>query len=378
MGASLMIRTSWSLARIDPGFRAGRVLTSSVSPSRVKYPRPENLIALYDELLERIRAVPGVEAAGAVRALPLASELGDWGLEVEGYSPPAGESVQGDWQIATPGYFEAMGIPLRQGRFFTAADRRDAQPVIVVSEAMARRFWPGQDPIGRRIRVRGPGARRFSTVVGVAGDVRHNGLTAELKGAWYLPRAQFDLSAGSLIPGMTLVVKTAGDPAAAAAPVRAAIHAIDSQLPVADVRPLEEVVSGALGKQRFTTFFLLLCSALALTLAALGVYGVVRFRVGARTREIGLRMALGAPAGRVVARVVSQSMGLVAAGLGVGILAALGLTRFLAGLLYGVKASDPLTLLATATALSLAALAATWLPARRAARVDPIIVLRED
>jgi putative ABC transport system permease protein len=378
MGASLMIRTFWSLSRIDPGFRAGRLLTLSVSPSRVKYPRAENVIGLYDELLERIRGVGGVESAGAVRSLPLASELGDWGMEVDGYSPPAGETVQGDWQIATPGYFETMGIPLRRGRFFTAADRRDAQPVIVVSEAMARRFWPGKDPIGRRISVHGPGARRWSTVVGVAGDVRHNGLTAELKGAWYLPRAQFDLSTGSLIPGMTLVVRTAGDPAAAAAPVRAAIHAIDPRLPVADVRPLAEVVAGALGKQRFTTFFLVLCSALALALAAVGVYGVVRFRVGARTREIGLRMALGAPAGRVVAQVVSEGMGQVAAGLGIGILAALGLARSLAGQLYGVKPSDPLTLLAAAITLALAALAATWLPARRAARVDPIIVLRED
>ena len=360
---------------MNPGFRADHVLTLGVSTSRAKYPRPEAMIRLYDEMLESVRRLPGVAAAGAVRKLPLASELGDWGLRVEGFAPPPGESVQGDWQIATPGYFEAMGIPLRRGRLFTAADRRDAQPVMVISEALARRFWPGRDPIGRHIRVSTP---RWHTVVGVVADVRHNGLTAQVKGTWYVPRSQFDLATGSTIYPMTLVVRTAGDPAAWTAPVRAAIHAIDPRLPVSAVRSLDDVVAGAVAKQRFTTFFLLLCSALALTLAAVGVYGVVRFRVGARSREIGLRMALGARPDQLLRRVVAQGMGPVAAGLGIGILAALGLTRFLSGLLYGVGPQDPLTLLASAVTLALVALAATWLPARRAARVDPLVVLREE
>ena len=375
MGANLMLRTFSSLSRVNPGFRAGHVLTLGVSPSRARYPRPEAMIRLYDEMLESVRGLPGVAAAGAVRKLPLASELGDWGLQVEGFAPPPGEKVQADWQIATPGYFEAMGIPLRRGRLFTAADRRDAQPVMVVSEALAQRFWPGRDPIGRRIRVSTP---RWHTVVGVVGDVRHNGLTAAVKGTWYVPRSQFDLATGSAIYPMTLVVRTAGDPAAWAAPVRAAIHAIDPRLPVSAVRPLDDVVAGAVAKQRFTTFFLLLCSALALTLAAVGVYGVVRFRVGARSREIGLRMALGARPGQLLRRVVAQGMGPVAAGLAIGSVAALGLTRFLGGLLYGVAPQDPLTLLASVITLALVALAATWLPARRAARVDPLVVLREE
>jgi putative ABC transport system permease protein len=377
-GASLMIRTFRSLSQVDPGFRADRVLTLGLSPSRVKYPQAETLIGFYDEVLEDVRRMPGIEAAGAVQALPLATELGDWGMEVEGYMPPPGETVQGDWQIATPGYFETMGIPLRRGRLFTAADRREAQPVILISEAMANRFWPGKDPVGRRIRVKGSRIPRFSTVVGVVGDVRHNGLTAQVKGAWYLPRSQFDLSTGSVIYGMTLVIKTDGNPADLASRVRAVIHAIDPQLPISEVRSLREVVGGALSGPRFTMFFLLLCSVLALVLAAVGVYGVVRFRVGARTREIGLRMALGAQAGQVVGRVVSQGMVLAAAGLGVGILAALILTRFLSSLLYGVEAADPPTLLVAAVTLGLVALAATWLPSRRAARVDPLILLRDE
>ncbi len=375
MGSNLNQRTFSSLSRMNPGFRADHVLTLGVSPSRAKYPRPEAMIRLYDEVLESVRSLPGVAAAGAVRKLPLASELGDWGLMVEGYAPPPGEKVQADWQIATPGYFEAMGIRLRRGRLFTAADRRDAQPVIVVSQALAQRFWPGRDPIGRRLRVSTP---RYYTVVGVVDDVRHDSLTAEVKGTWYAPRSQFDLATGAAIYPMTLVIRTTGDPAAWTAPVRAAIHAIDPRLPVSAVRPLDDVVAGAVAKQRFTTFFLLLCSALALTLAAVGVYGVVRFRVGARSREIGLRMALGARPGQLLRRVVAQGMAPVAAGLAIGSFAALGLTRFLGGLLYGVAPQDPLTLLASVITLALVALAATWLPARRAARVDPLVVLREE
>jgi predicted permease len=375
MGANLMLRTFASLSRLHPGFRADRVLTLGVSPARARYPRPEAMIGLYDEVLESIRGLPGVAAAGAVRKLPLASELGDWGLQVEGYAPPPGEKVQGDWQIATPGYFEAMGIRLRRGRLFTAADRRDAPPVMVISEAMAQRFWPGRDPIGRRIRASTP---RWFTVVGVVDDVRHDGLTAEVKGTWYAPRSQFDLATGAAIYPMTLVVRTAGDPAAWAAPVRAAIHAIDPRLPVSAVRPLAEVVAGAVAKQRFTAFFLLLCSALALALAAVGVYGVVRCRVGARSREIGLRMALGARPGQLLRGVVAQGMGPVAAGLAAGSIAALGLTRFLGGLLYGVAPQDLPTLAASVITLALVALAATWWPARRAARVDPLVVLREE
>src|SRR6202035_2742603 len=378
MGASLMIRTFWSLSRVDPGFRSARVLTLGVSPARVKYARPEALVRLYDEILAGVRRLPGVRSAGAVRALPLATSMGDWGLKVEGYQPPPGESVRGDWQVVTPGYFESLGIPLQKGRTFTAADRRDARPVIVVSEAMARKFWPGQDPLGRRIMVSGSGPSGWSTVVGVVGDVRHDGLTADVKQTWYLPRTQFDLSTGFPISGMTLVVKTAGDPAGIAPGVRAALRAADPQLPFSDVRTLEDVVAGALAKQRFTLFFLVLCSALALTLAAVGVYAVVRFRVSVRTREIGLRMALGARAGQVVGGMVSQGMGPVLAGLAIGAGAALGLTRFLGSLLYGVGAQDPLTLLVAAVTLGLVALGATYLPARRAARVDPLIALREE
>jgi predicted permease len=378
MGASLMIRTSWSLSRVDPGFRTDDVLTLGVSPARMKYAKAESLIGLYDRILANVVALPGVKTVGAVRVLPLAASMGDWGLEVEGYSPPPGQRLRADWQVVTPGYFETMGIPLLKGRFFAQTDRRDAQPVIIISESLARRYWPGLDPIGRRIRVSGGNAPPWSTVVGVVGDVRHQGLTADVKQTWYLPQSQFDLSTGFQIYEMSFVLRTAGDPARFVTPVRSAIHAIDPQLPISNVRPLQDVVTGAVSGQRFTMFFLVLCSALALILAAVGVYGVVRFRVTSRTREIGLRVALGAQPGQVISRVISQNMTLVGLGLGIGLCVALAVTRFLSSLLYGVKAQDVTTLLVSAVSFGLVALGAIYLPARRVASVDPLIVLREE
>ena len=375
MGAGLMIRTFRSLSAIDPGFRSAGVLSLGVSPARVKYPEPEDQIRLYDEILGEIRRIPGVVAAGAVRVLPLAREMGDWGLTIEGYSTPDGGRVNAAWQAASPGYFEAMGIPLREGRAFSAADRRDAQPVVIVSETFARNFWPRGGALGHRIKI-GRDTSPWSTIVGVVGDVRHEGLTADAKQAWYLPQTQIDLSVGFTPSSYTLVLKTQGDPARYAGAVREAIRSIDPQLPASDVRPLADVVSGAFSKQSFTMFFLVLCSSLALALAAVGVYGVIRFRVGARSREIGLRMALGAGFGQVVRQIVGQSMRLVGLGLGLGLLGALALSHFLNALLFGVGAHDPLTILASTLALGLVALLATYLPARAAATVDPMITLR--
>jgi putative ABC transport system permease protein len=378
MGANLMIRTSWNLSRIDPGFRTDDVLTLGLSPSRAKYSQPELLVGLYERILTSVKSLPGVETVGAVRVLPLAASMGDWGLEIEGYSPPPGQRPRADWQVVTPGYFESMGIPLVKGRFFAPADRRDAQPVIVISKSMASRYWPGQDPIGRRIRISGGDAPPWSTVIGVVGDVHHQGLTADMKQTWYLPQSQFDLSTGFQVYNMTLVVRTARDPASFATSVRSAVHSIDPQLPVSDVRSLQDVVTGAVSGQRFTMFFLVLCSVLALILAAIGVYAVVRFRVASRTREIGLRVALGAQTRQVISWVVSQNMTLVGLGLTLGLCVALAVTRFLSGLLYGVKAQDLTTLLASTLCFGLVALGAIYLPARRAASEDPLIVLREE
>jgi putative ABC transport system permease protein len=377
-GASLMIRTSRALSAVDPGFRTAGVLTLSVEPARVQVPHPEQLIALYDDVLGRIRRLPGVEAAGAVRMLPLTTEMGDWGTKVEGYTPPPGERLATGWQIVTPGYFEAMTIPLRAGRFLTAADSRHAPAVIVVSDSLAHRFWPGRQALGHRIKVSGVKDSPWRTVVGVVGDVRHDGLTAQIRETWYVPQSQFDLSTGFRIDPMTLVIKTTGDPMALAVPVRGLLRAVNPDLPAASVRPLASVEIGAQARQRFTMLFLSLCSAVALLLAAVGIDGVVRTQVNGRRREIGLRMALGAQRELVVGRVVVDSMRPVLAGLAFGALAALGLSQFLSSLLFGVPPRDPATLALAALSLGLVGLAASYFPARRAASVDPLLVLRED
>jgi putative ABC transport system permease protein len=304
--------------------------------------------------------------------------MGDWGTQVEGYTPPPGERLAAGWQVVTPGYFEAMTIPLRAGRFLSVADGRHAPAVIVISESLARRFWPGQAALGHRIKVAGVKDSPWRTVVGVVGDVRHDSLTAQIRETWYVPQSQFDLSAGFRIDPMTLVVKTSGDAMALAAPVRRLLRAVDPNLPAAAVQPLASVELGAQARQRFTMLFLSVCSGLALLLAAVGIDGVVRTRVNGRRREIGLRMALGAQRFLVVGRVVTDSMRPVLVGLVVGALAALGLSQFLSSLLFGVPARDLATLAGAALSLGLVALVASYFPARRAATVDPLLVLRDD
>jgi predicted permease len=378
IGAGLMMRTFWKLTRVDPGFRSQGVLTLRLAPSEAKYPLPELITGYYEELLFRVQGLPEVQSVAAVRLLPLASEIGNWGLEVEGYEPPAGDMARGDWQVVTPGYFETLGIPLKAGRFFTEADRLESEPVIIVSESMARKFWKNGDPIGRRIRVLGAPDSPMSTVVGVVGDVRHNGITAEMRETWYLPHSQFHASTGFTTSEMTLVVKTASSPQALISPLREEILAIDPNVPVFDVRTLDEILSNSVAQPRLTMSFLIVFAALALILAVIGVYGVVRYTVGIRKQEIGLRMALGAQAKQLVGLVLRQSMTVVGTGVLVGLLASAGLTRYMASLLYEVEAYDVLTFLLVAGLLLLAALVASYLPASRAAAIDPMAVLRRD
>jgi putative ABC transport system permease protein len=323
-----------------------------------------------------VRSLPGVVSAGAARVLPLALQMGDYGLQVEGYEPPIGEKAKGEWQAVTPGYFEAMGMSITRGRAFTAADRLGAPPVIVVSESMARKFWPGRDPIGRRILVPGARSSPFSTVVGVVGDVHYNGIAAGTKGTWYLPHAQFHASTGFAVSQMDVVIKTARDPMALASPVRAMVRSIDPGLPVSQLRPLQAVVDDAAAPTRFAMLFLLLCSSLSLGLAAIGVYGVIAFLAGARTREIGVRMALGARRAEIARLMMLDGFVMAAVGVCAGGAAALGLSRLVAQLLYGVAPTDPATLVCVAALLLGTALVAGYLPARSAARVDPLTALR--
>ncbi|MBP7570815.1 MAG: ABC transporter permease [Acidobacteria bacterium] len=378
VGAGLMIRSLQSLHDIDLGFEPEGVLTARLWLPEASYQDPGEVVAFYRTLLERLRALPGVEAAGALRVLPLGATIGDWGVTLEGDPHPDRTMAKGDWQVATDGAIEALGERLVRGRSLSARDGTDAEQVALVNETMARTYWPGIDPIGRRFRMGRQEGRPWITVVGVVADERHNGITGIVKEKFFRPHSQFHNSTGgNPARGMTLVVRTAGDPLDLARPVRDAVRSLDPTLPLAGVRTMEDVVAASMVTPRLTGRVLSLFALLALTLAAIGIYGVLTYLVSERTHEIGIRMAVGAGKGQVLGLVLGRAMALTAAGLALGLLAAAGLTRLMTGVLHGVAPLDPATFLAVPVLLAMVALGASSLPALRAARVDPIVALRD-
>ena len=317
-----------------------------------------------------------MEASGFVRVLPLADEIGDAGMAIEGKPVAPGEpNRSADWQAVTPGYFEAMRIPLIRGRFFDNTDTPDGLQVIAINQTLATQYFGGENPIGQRIRVGGPDGP-WRIVVGVVGDSRHNGLTNPAKRAWFLPHNQFANSWGSTRRAMTLVVRTTADPRAVLPAVEAVIHKRDPNLPLSAIATMEDVMATALQAQRFTTSLMAGFATLALVLAAIGMYAVISYSVSQRTREIGIRLALGADGRTVRELVVRQGMAPVLAGVGLGLLGALLLSRVLTGLLYDVTVRDPATFLLIPTALLLVAYGSTSVPALRATRVHPMEALR--
>ena len=379
LGAGLMLRSLDRLMHIDLGFEPEHVLTLQVRPPEATYPKPESVVAFYRQLLENVRALPGVQAAGMVRLLPLASEIGDWGLEIEGYVPPAGSHAKGDWQVVSDGAFEALGERLVRGRALTPADSADAVGVVLVNEILAETYWPGQDPIGKRMRMGAASQRPWMTVVGIVRNERHNSVTAIVKEKFYVPYAQFPIARqGDAARGMTLVLRTGADPMSLAAPVRAEVRRLDPNLPIANVRPMTAVVDTSLATPRLTGSLLSIFAGLAILLAGVGVAGVLAYLVSRRRREIGIRMALGASRWNVLGIVIRRGVAYAGAGILAGVVAALFLTRLMEGLLYDVAPRDPVTFVAVALLLLGIAVAASAVPAIRAARVDPLEALRGD
>ncbi|HEV2854459.1 MAG TPA: ABC transporter permease [Thermoanaerobaculia bacterium] len=369
--AGLLLRSFLTLRSVDPGFTPERVLALAVELPRQIYESPARQLNYYKEVAQRLAALPGVESAAFSDALPLEGvSMILRGLFIEGREPLPPEESPEVWVIgASPGYFGTMGIPIVRGRAFTEAEIHAGSPVAVVSREMARRFWGNGDPVGRRLRI-GPPSAPWTTVVGVAEDVHQERLETEPKPQMYRP---FDLA--PRLSGF-FVVRAKNNPAALTAAARKAVLDRDRNVLVHDVAAMEQRLAGSVAARRFNLVLLALLASLALALAAVGLYGVLGYIVAERTREIGVRMALGAERRGVLALVIRQGLTLAAVGIGVGLPGAFAASRLLRSSLFGITAADPLTYVAIPLALLLVALLSSWLPARRATRVDPVVALR--
>ncbi len=374
IGAGLLIRSFARLNTVEPGFTASGALTLELTMSGRQYTNSAAVQKAYHELWARLDATPGVVASGGVSALPLSGYF-SWGpITVEGRAPAPGEAfLNADQRVVSGRYFEAMKIPLLAGRYFTDEDTAARPRVIIVDEYMARELWPGQDPIGRRIRLGDATSDSpWQTVVGVVGRVKQYSLETDGRIALYLPHTQVPARA------LYVVARSERDAATIVAPVSAAVRALDSELPLYHVSAMTDRVAASLARQRFLMVLLALFAGVALVLAAIGVYSVMAYLVSQGTREIGIRIALGATPGGILALVARQGGELILAGLAVGVAGAAGLTRVMGSLLYGIGRMDPLTFVSVAAGLGVVAIFATLVPARRAARIDPVVSLRND
>jgi putative ABC transport system permease protein len=368
VGAGLTVRSFQSLLRAEPGFDADGVLTSMVVLPDSRYRGEERLAVASEQIEQRLAAIPGVRAAGVTSHLPLSGQDSRRGIIVEGRES-SGSPTRAHPRSVTPGYFRAMSIRLASGRFFTDVDRAGAPPVAIVNETMARSYWPGQSPIGRRVTF--TGTRDAREIVGVIRDVRHWGLGLPVNPEMYVPLAQFPAQA------MTFVVSTQGDPSALAGAVREQLRSFDPNLPLSNVRPMTEVAARSVVSHRAAMLLLAIFGGLALVLAAAGIYGVMAHLVALRSSEIGLRMTLGATPSQLMRAVLKEGLLQTVIGLTLGLGAAAIVMRGFQSMLYEISPTDPFTLAAVAMILAATAVAASAIPARRAMRVDPVQALRE-
>jgi predicted permease len=383
IGAGLLLASFQRVLNVKPGFDVSHMLTGIVSPPPARYKGDPQVIAFWNQLRERVARLPGVEAAGITSNLPFSGDYSDSVILAEGYVMAPGESLISPYRVSiSPGYLEAMKIPLRRGRFFTASDDERAPKVVIVDERLAKRFWKDADPVGKRMwrpgtspdeLSRGPGpTSRFYTVVGVVGSIRVTSLTEkEPVGMYYFPFAQ------DVGRGMFLVTRTAGEPSAIVSGIRQQVKAIDPELPFFSVRLMQERLDQSLMSRRTPMLLAMLFGVIALFLAAVGIYGVLAYQVAQRRKEIGIRLALGGDGRRIFGLVVSEGLWLLGIGVGVGAIGAFAIRRAMETQLFAIQPMDPRVIGSVAVLLGLVAFAACAVPARRAARIDPLIALSD-
>jgi putative ABC transport system permease protein len=373
VGAGLLIQSLWRLQHVNPGLQPENILTFNLSLPDVRY-SSEKQVRFYRDLMTRIRSLPGVQSASAVMPLPLSGDRMGISFQIEGRPVAPRDEPSADVFVAETNYFRTMGIPIIKGRDFEDRDQHTSTPVVIITEAFARQYFPGEDPVGKRIH---PGISTWDDgdstmreIIGVAGDIRNRALNTEPKPAYYMPQSQLPFTQ------LIAVVKSTNDPRALTGTLTREVRALDPELPVFSVKTMEEYISSSVAAPRFNTTLLSIFAAVALVLTIIGLYGVMSYSVAQRTNEIGIRMALGAQTRDVLGLIVKDGMKLVLLGLVLGISGALGLTRLLSSLLFGVTTRDPMTFVAIAALLSVVAILACYIPAWRATRVDPLEALR--
>jgi putative ABC transport system permease protein len=370
--AGLLIRTVMRLRNVDTGFNPQNILAMNIGLPAIKYPKPENQIAFYKQVTDRLATLPGVRAVGTTSVLPLSDNFDGRGLAVEDHPKPRGEEITVDLYIASPDYLRAMEIPVVKGRAITEHDTSDSGKIALINATMAAQLWPNEDPLGKRIKFPGneKNPQPWRTVVGVVKDVSQYALDKKPPMQIYLPQAQVPTGYS------TLVVKTENEPSSLMGAIKREILAVDKDQAVFKVTTLEQLLDDSIQTRKFFMLLLLVFAALALVLAAVGIYGVMSYVASQRTHEIGIRMALGAQGSDVLKLIIGNGMAMALIGVGAGLVGAFALTRVMAGLLFGVAATDAVTFVTVSLGLVAIALLACYLPARRATKIDPLVALR--